>query len=156
MLEFLIYMSFWLFIHWIGMYYFAYYYSEGIIKLRYREETNERFLKRFAIALPIGVPVFVSLLFTCLGSGGSGIAWGCHFENLIIHGALCWVISVLFLGFLGLFALIKPSWFSFKSRSELIEFYVYYQLYMLLILVLTRLLVPLLVYKVPSMGATCM
>ncbi len=60
------------------MYYFAYYYSEGIIKLRYREETNERFLKRFAIALPIGVPVFVSLLFTWLGSGGSGIAWGCY------------------------------------------------------------------------------
>ncbi len=135
---------------------FAFYYSEGIIKLRYREETNERFLKRFTISLPFVVPVFVSLLFTWLGSGGSGIAWGCHFENLILHGALCWILSFLFLGLLGLFALINPSWFSFQSRSELIEFYVYYHLYILLIVALTWLLVPLLVYKVPSMDASCM
>jgi hypothetical protein len=123
-----------------------------------REDTNERLLSRVFFSLVWGVPLFISLVlsFSAITLRGRGIFFGCYFEVLMISGFLSLIFSGIVLGLVTIFGIAEPEWLGFKNGTKAIIFFVLHHLYIIVILILSGVLVPIIAFNVPNMGATCM
>jgi hypothetical protein len=60
------------------------------------------------------------------------------------------------LGLVTIFGIAEPEWLGFKNGTKAIIFFVLHHLYIIVILILSGILVPIIAFNVPNMGATCM
>ncbi|MDR0874403.1 MAG: hypothetical protein LBN27_13230 [Prevotellaceae bacterium] len=112
----------WCIVYCISLYCLWFLFSKGIKQRLSSKKTTTVSVMIALIAALLLAPLLSGVLFRygVILEKGNGIAWGCYLEHFFLAALILFSFSFLLLIIVIIIALIKPQWFKFQKRINIL------------------------------------